>query len=65
MKRDPNVVTRWDRLQCRVFGHYQHPLWDQLCGRCGEVGWQWCPRRQCRGRVPHSGLTHWLGWIRR
>jgi hypothetical protein len=24
-----------------------------------------CPRRQCRGRVPHSWLIHWFGWVRR
>ena len=24
-----------------------------------------CPRRQCRGRLPHSRLVHWLGWVRR
>lgn len=24
-----------------------------------------CPRRQCHGRVPHSALAHWLGWVRR
>jgi hypothetical protein len=23
-----------------------------------------CPRRQCRGRVPHSLLVHWFGWMR-
>ena len=24
-----------------------------------------CPRRQCRGRLPHSRLVHWFGWVRR
>lgn len=24
-----------------------------------------CPRRQCRGRVPHTRFNHWLGWVRR
>jgi hypothetical protein len=24
-----------------------------------------CPRRQCRGRQPHSRLVHWFGWVRR
>lgn len=24
-----------------------------------------CPRRQCRGRLPHSWLVHWFGWVRR
>lgn len=23
---------------------------------------RFCPRRQCRGRVPHSWLIHWFGW---
>lgn len=22
-----------------------------------------CPRRQCRGRLPHSRLLHWFGWL--
>ncbi len=23
-----------------------------------------CPRRQCRGRIKHSRLVHWFGWVR-
>lgn len=24
-----------------------------------------CARRWCRGRIPHSRLVHWFGWVRR
>jgi hypothetical protein len=38
---------------------------DEPCSDCAPRALERCLRRQCRGRIPHSRLVHWLGWVRR